>query len=251
MYRGRHRTKSCRVRRDRYAAATFTAVAVAFGLCAGCGGKVRQSGANAAAGAGNAPDASAPDAHAGSGGDGRAGACGNALVPKVHRATAQACPTTRGSVQTLLPDMTKCTSRAGIACTKDADCTAGKNGRCFSNDSCDTVCSYDECMMDSDCAAGPCLCRSSNSALQQNECLPGSNCKTDADCSGGCGYCSPSAVPDPSDCTIGTLNYDCHTASDECLEQNACGDGSVGAYCAYDAGVARWGCGLCVPFPHP
>ena len=233
--------------KNRYLEVTASA-AFAFALCAGCGGEARQSAADAGAGAGNAPDASAPDAHAGSGGAALAGACGSVPIPKEQRATERACPVARGSVQ--LPDMTACTIRTYITCTKDADCTAGQNGRCFANDPCNTVCSYDECLADSDCAVGPCHCRSSNSDSLRNECLPGSNCKTDADCSGGCGYCSPSSIPNPAGCTIGTLTYNCHTASDECADQNNC-HGGGDYYCAYDAGTARWGCGFCVALPRP
>ena len=171
-------------------------VAAAVKPFAACGGEARK-----------------PSASAG-------GACGAAPIPKQHRPNAAACPTARGTVP--LPDMTACTIRTYITCTKDADCTAGKNGRCFAKDACNTACSYDECLTDSDCAAGPCLCRSSNTDSQRNECLPGSNCKIDSDCNGGCGYCSPSATPDPAGCTIGTLTYNCHTANDECVDQNDC-----------------------------
>jgi hypothetical protein len=233
----------------RYTAAIAPVAAVALGLllCASCGGEARQSAAEAGAhaGAGNAADASAPDAHAGGGATARGGGCGSAPVPKEHRAEAQACPAERGSSEPI--DMTACTNRAGITCTKDADCTLGMNGRCIAhNEPCDTACSYDQCLTDLDCGAGPCLCRSGGTDKISNECLAGSNCKADADC-GNCGYCSPSAVPEGFDCTVEALTYTCHTGTDQCTDQSDCDAG----YCAYDAAAARWACGSCVPIQHP
>jgi hypothetical protein len=236
--------------------------AVAFGLllCTSCGGQAHQSAAGA--GAGNAADASTPDAQAGggggAGGGARGGACGSAPIPKEHRAVAQACPSERGSLAPI--DTTACVDRSGINCTSNADCTAGKNGRCFSNgDPCQTKCSYDDCLADSDCAAGPCVCRSSGTDLASNACVPGSNCRTDGDC-GGCEYCSPSVVPDSEHCLIGgvctcgsgvvSLVYACHTASDECTNNGDC-PGSNSAYCGYDAGAQHWACGVCTGTPHP
>jgi len=240
----------------RYAPAAVAPVALVLLLCTSCGGQAHQS--TAGAGAGNASDASTPDAQAAAGAGAQGGACGSAPIPMEHRAVAQACPAARGSSGPL--DTTACTNRSGITCTSDGDCTAGKNGRCFLNgDPCQTVCSYDECLTDSDCAAGPCVCRSSGTELVPNDCVPGSNCRTDADC-GDCEYCSPSVVPDSVQCRVGgvctcgdgvvSLVYACHTASDECTNDGDC-PGTDSAYCGYDAGVRRWTCGVCTGTPHP
>ncbi len=213
-----------------------TAVVSALLLCTACGGKAHDS--TAAAGAGNVPDGSAPDAHG--------GACGSVPVPKDHRAVAEACPAARGSLGPL--NLTTCADRSGIKCTGDADCTAGKNGRCYLNsDPCQTVCSYDECVTDSDCAAGPCACRGSGTDVVANACLPGSTCRTDADC-GNCNYCSPSIVPNPTYCASELLTYACHTANDECTDQSDC---PADEPCGADTAKGPWKCGFCVQPPHP
>jgi len=203
-------------------------VAAALLLCVSCAGKAHETSADAGATA-------------------NGGACGTVRIPKGHRALAQACPTERGSDEPI--DMSGCMNRAGITCTKDADCTDGKNGRCIPhNEPCDTACSYDECLTDSDCALGPCLCRTNGADITQNKCL-GGTCKTDADC--GCGYCSLSAVPIGHGCHVEYPTYTCHTASDECTDPSDCADGIV-TYCAYGAsGAEHWACGSCVPFPVP
>jgi hypothetical protein len=217
--------------------APVAVLALSLLLCISCGGKAQLASADAGA-------TSAPDAQAGGAANAGGGACGSARVPKEHRAMAQACPTARGSSGPL--DMTGCMNRAGITCTKDADCTAGLNGRCLPhNEPCDTACSYDECLTDSDCAAGPCLCRSSGSDTLSNQCLPGSNCKTDADC-GNCGYCSLNAPLLGFDCRVESRSYVCHTASDQCTDPGDCD----GGFCSYNAG-AGWACGVCVPIPRP
>jgi hypothetical protein len=241
----------------RAALTALAAVAVALGLCAACGGEAQQSAADAGAGnagnAGNAADASAPHAHAGGGGTASGGACGSVRIPQEHRAVAQACPTERGTDDPI--DMSVCTDLSGAKCTKDADCTAGRNGRCITphDEPCDTECSYDECLTDSDCAEGPCVCRTSGADVTNNVCLPGSNCKTDSDC-GDCGYCSLSATPSGYGCRVNFPTYDCHTATDECIDAIDCVDGGLN-YCAYGAsassGAEHWTCGSCVPFPVP
>ena len=205
-------------------------VALSLLLCVSCGGEVRPS---------------APEAPAVAGANARGGTCGSAPVPKEHRPVAQACPSQRGSGTPL--DMSTCTNRSSVACTKDTDCTAGLNGRCLAhNVPCATECSYDECLTDSDCASGPCLCRDNGTATLSNQCLPRGTCKTDADC-GACGYCSPSATPTGLGCHIEEVTYMCHTPSDECSDESSCD----GGYCAYDGAAARWACGRCVPIPHP
>ncbi|HWZ90125.1 MAG TPA: hypothetical protein VNW92_14780 [Polyangiaceae bacterium] len=211
-------------------------VALALCLCPACGGKAQQSSADAGVGA-----------SADAGADARA-ACGSVPIPQEHRAVAQACPSERGSLGPI--DTTTCKNLAGFQCKSDADCTAGKNGRCYLNsDPCLTICSYDQCLTDADCAEGPCVCRPSGSDLVSNVCLPGSNCRTDADC-GGCEYCSPSVVlPSQPYCGPTILTYACHTANDECIDPSDCP--GTNDYCGYDAGAGRWGCEFCVPFPHP
>lgn len=211
-----------------------TGAAVALLLCASCGGQVHEPSADAGATASG-------------------GACGAVRIPKEHRAVAQACPTERGSDEPI--DMSICTDLSGAKCTKDADCTAGRNGRCITphNEPCDTECSYDECLTDSDCAEGPCVCRTSGADVTNNVCLPGSNCKTDSDC-GNCGYCSLSATPIGHGCRVDYPTYKCHTATDECIDPSDCADGGLD-YCAYGAsassGAERWACGSCLPFPVP
>lgn len=207
------------------------AIGLGLLLCGACGGKAQLASADAG-------NSSPPDAQAG-------GACGSRRVPKEHRPRAEVCPSERGSSAPF--DMTGCTSRTGITCTKDADCSAGLNGRCLAhNEPCDTACSYDECLTDSDCAGAPCLCRSSAADTVKNQCLPGSNCKTDSDC-GSCGYCSADAEPVGLDCRVESVSYVCHTARDQCADDDDCD----GGFCAYDGRLAAWVCGSCVPFPHP
>jgi len=223
-------------------------------LCAACGGSARQTAIGA--GAGNSPDGSTPDAQAEAGATARGGACSAAPIPKDHRAVAQACPSERGSLGPL--DMTTCTDRSGIACTKDADCTKGKNGRCYLNgDKCQTVCSYDDCLTDGDCGGGVCFCRGSGTDLVANECLSGGSCRTDADC-GSCEYCSPSVIPNSVDCGatctcsgVASITYACHTPSDECKDSGDCAGSD--RYCGYDTGARHWACEICTgaPFPHP
>ena len=239
----------------------FTAATVALLLCAACGGSARETTASAgaggvtSAGAGNAAGGAA-NPQAGAAGTAAGGACGSVPIPKDHRAVAQACPSERGSLGPL--DMTTCTDRSGVTCTKDADCTAGKSGRCYLNgDKCQTVCSYDDCLTDTDCADGVCFCRSSDTDLVANECLSGGNCRTDSDC-GGCEYCSPSVVPNSVDCGatctcsgVARITYACHTASDECKNPSDCKGGDQ--YCGYDAGAQHWACSVCIDTspPHP
>jgi hypothetical protein len=221
---------------------SWPVVALGLCLCAACGGEARQRGSGTHPG--DVPDASAPDAEAGT--------CAGAPLPEQHRATAQACPAERGSSGSI--DTTACVDRSGITCTSDADCTAGKTGRCLSGEApCLTACSYDTCLTDADCAAGPCECRSSAADVAANVCLPGSNCRTDADC-GDCEACSPSGVPNSMGCdpvgacscgdAVASLRYACHTASDECATASDCPGGSS-AYCAYDDGFRRWKCATC------
>jgi hypothetical protein len=229
-------------------------VAIGLFLCTSCGGESRQRAAGTHPADASQPDASPPDA--GNGAQG--GACASAPLPLQHRAVAETCPTERGSSGPI--DTTTCADRSGITCSSDADCTAGKNGRCVLNgDPCQTLCSYDACLVDADCAAGPCVCRSGAGDVAANICLPGSDCRTDADC-GECKYCSLSVVPNSVDCMpmgacscgdgVASERYACRTASDDCATASDCPENSD-VYCAYDDGFRRWRCGACMDGQHP
>lgn len=169
-------------------------------------------------------------------------------VPKRHRPTAAACEVSR-------PPTTPVAADAGgddslYKCRSDADCTAGKEGRCTHFPPGEYhECTYATCTGDSDCANGKiCEC---NVPYVTTACLPTSDCHVDADC-GPSGYCSPTApvtkacgkfgvAPEPS-------SYACHTTADTCLDDSDCPDdpkmnGSAG-YCAYDATVKHWRCAI-------
>ncbi len=148
-------------------------------------------------------------------------------VPSSHRAVATPCPTTRDPSSRGYPDL-------GGACSRDSDCTAGRNGRCVELLPMPPTCSYDECFVDGDCAGGACACRIEAGA---NVCARG-HCRLDADCGAG-GYCSPS----PTEC-YGIAGYYCRTPNDRCLNDVECASmngGAVGT-CAYDTTVGRWQC---------
>lgn len=165
-----------------------------------------------------------------------AGADAAARVPAVHRAAATACPDPR-------PATTVPSGVPNAPCTKDADCTAGKNGRCVSLTAGNVKCSYDECALDADCGGSSvCSCREAQNALA-NTCERG-NCKTDADCGGR--FCSPSGFPIDVYCRTGidpgSFGFFCHTPKDTCVDDADCaGDAAMGA-CVFDATSARWAC---------
>jgi hypothetical protein len=48
---------------------------------------------------------------------------------------------------------------------------------------------------------------------------------------------------------LGLYGYYCHTASDECTNDEDCAIGGAKGYCAYHKDAARWQCGylLCTP----
>lgn len=142
-------------------------------------------------------------------------------VPKVHRATADACDDVRGATAP---------STGSGACTRDADCTEGRNGRCWGGRGGPT-CNYDECVNDSECpATAACSC---GTADAPNVCVQ-SGCRVDADC-GADGYCSPSL----SSCGQGYgATYECHAAADECVDDADCDAGD----CRFNATVGHWAC---------
>ena len=187
---------------------------------------------------GGGPSGGAPGA--GSGGRAAAGASsggsGGHVTPEPtqHRSEATACgvPPSTGSggsaAQGASPPLQMC--------TKSSECTSGANGRCTSG-RIGQYCSYDECFVDADCAAGAvCLCSAPDGT--GNRCTqPG--CQVDADCPGS--WCSPTFGTCGS--YGGVTNYSCHTAADECVNDSDCTSNSLGGgYCMYDPQVTHWVC---------
>lgn len=157
--------------------------------------------------------------------------------PKKHRAKATSCPhessrTTYGP-RMRMPD--------GAPCKANADCKEDKNGRCNA----DGHCAYDACYADADCGkGGECVCN--EEGKRGWYCMMG-DCSIDADC-GKKGYCSPS----PSlHCGYfsGVVGNYCHTAKDECVDDDDCKGGDAGSgpgYCAFSAEAHKWVCGYSV-----
>jgi hypothetical protein len=197
-----------------------------------------QSGiAGAAAGAGGT---------AGTDGGATGGSAGTtSRVPLAHRAVATACPQTRPE-PTCMHDAPGTRPVNGGNCNVDADCTAGTNGRCVASAPfagiC-SVCSYDACTTDADCASvGTCDCRFDFQGA--NVCSPG-NCRVDADCGAG-GYCSPSrptCLGYPEE-TSATLGFFCHTPNDTCANDDDCATSTQPRLCRYDGRAWR-----CFDFP--
>lgn len=162
-----------------------------------------------------------------------AAACRSARFPAQHREVALACPTTPRAAGWNNPNPDAGSSGK---CERDADCTAGKNGRCSLPGHAESICTYDECSSDGDCAAGKvCEC----SPYAGNHCLT-ANCRTDADC-GGLG-CSPTR-PEMCGNMAGTAGWYCHTKKDECVEDSDCKTkGDTAGMCVYSPAGARWTC---------
>lgn len=141
-------------------------------------------------------------------------------APEKHRAERPSCATTRSSPEPALGSVTT------LGCTKNADCGAGKNGRCVVDGDA-TRCVYDACASSSECpGVAVCECGSAN------VCVSG-GCLTDADCGRG-GYCSPSA------CEVGDgVPHFCHTTEDACLDDADCSGIDV---CRYQASSRTWRC---------
>lgn len=162
--------------------------------------------------------------------------------PKVHRAVATACDTTRANSPVSAPD-------AGIGgggyvqCTSHEQCTEGKNGRCTGNGHDGWRCNYDGCFADGECGKGSVCACEGGFRSDNNVCLA-EGCQVDADCGAG-SWCSP---------TLGSCghyskaeSYQCHTAADECTDDTDCtenGSGPFGgqAYCAFDRVIGHWKC---------
>jgi hypothetical protein len=217
------------------------------------------------------------DAHGDASDDGPPPISWDGRVPVQHRASATPCPQTydAGGVGFDCPD-TGAPPLPGNPCTVDSDCTAGMDGVCLCypdicsasvpppntgqdsgvTDPCyqdggltglytGTVCSYDECRVDSDCGQRvPCYCRDPNIFGEPNVCLPASKCALDSDCSPP-GFCSPSYVANQSP----PLGFFCHTQDDTCVDDSDCASfGPYGASCQFDTTSDIW---HCVAFPPP
>jgi hypothetical protein len=157
-------------------------------------------------------------------------------VPQNHRAVATVCAVVV-PVEQIIPD-----GGAPADCHSNAECTAGRNGRCDGNGHDGYRCTYDACYSDSECTGtgGVCACGGASRGTN-NVCLTG-GCRVDADC-GTSGYCSP---------TLGSCGhygkaegYYCHTAADECIDDSDCAIGAdfgQAAYCAYEKTIGHWKC---------
>ena len=118
----------------------------------------------------------------------------------------------------------------------------GLNGRCVSDQGPVQICrcTFDVCVRDLDChMGGPCACHGAPFNGQYgNTCVPG-NCRTDSDCGAG-GYCSPTRGS--GNCG-GLMGYYCHTAGDQCVDDQDCPSAGVGpSMCAWQDGAHRWEC---------
>ena len=219
---------------------------------AGTPGAAGETGVAGRIGAGGLGGAGARTGVGGVGGvagsPGTAGAGGR--VPVKHRAATIACSMDRPASS--CPASTTPDAGVAVMCTRDADCTAGMNGRCdppFRLNGCQ--CSYDQCFADADCTTttGPCECRpldpatASPSAIvapgptPKNTCMTG-NCRVDRDCGAG-GYCSPSQGP--CGAYLGVIGYYCHTPKDTCVDDADC-QAQGGGDCRFDQVTAVWMC---------
>jgi hypothetical protein len=168
--------------------------------------------------------------------------------PLTHRAKAETCEASRGRKQ-------RDPSLKG--CVSDDECKEGKNGRCekyyVGHARAENICRYDECFTDQDCRAnhtsagpymmlfgnaskGPCMCGYEGSP---NVCDNG-DCSVDADCKGGL-FCSRSR-----DFKCGSegqnAGWFCHTAEDECRDDNDCADAGRKAECRFNGETKKWQC---------
>jgi hypothetical protein len=164
------------------------------------------------------------------------------VVPERHREAAVACSTdkVKGDAEPRAADAgAKPSWGRTPECAKDADCTAGKNGRCSIAGGGRmppyAQCIYDGCYADADCGKkSACICGSG--AASGHYCMSG-NCATDADC--GASYCSPSL----GSCGGygGYVGNYCHGADDECTNDADC-KSKDGGYCAWSEEVNHWRC---------
>jgi len=162
-------------------------------------------------------------AQASGGAAGSPAACHSPLSTPVGRPQSTACPAT--SLGGVLPN--------SVSCNTASDCAdAGLDSQCLNHQ-----CGLDQCLTDSDCAAGT-ACQCSNTfrgnARSGNACVP-TGCRVDADCGPG-GACSP----DTSGRCGSVSGFHCHTAADTChSDSDCCG---TTPKCAYQAEVGDWEC---------
>lgn len=217
-----------------------------FGLAiaAACGGSTqcvgeRCSDTTSSSGAsGNTSGSSSSSSSSGS-----TGVVTSGRVPKNHRAVATVCDGVRPTSEpTHLPTIDAGSEPNGyIKCRTNAECTAGKNGRCNGNGHDGWQCTYDACQTDTDCA-GNGVCECGGGFRADNDVCLESACRVDADC-GTKGFCSPTL----GDCGnyTGTVGYFCHQPSDECVDDEDCG-GTTGpsgkGSCRYNKMVGHWRC---------
>ena len=149
---------------------------------------------------------------------------GRAEFPQAHREAASACPSEPR------PPGYNGGGKPG-ECGTDAECTAGKNGRCQPPSHELSTCSYDACMGDADCGLGK-VC---NCDGRGNSCVA-ANCRSDADCAGL--GCSPASIVA---CSKGptVVGYYCHTTKDSCTDDSDCGKNHT---CDYEPAAGRWTC---------
>jgi hypothetical protein len=151
-----------------------------------------------------------------------------AKMPRQHRGNgAGACDTNpkSGSARSDLQ-----------GCKSDKECKDGKHGRCNTRGGGHSLeintCEYDNCMADADCAGGgACECEGTG-----NRCLT-ATCRQDSDCGDG-GACSP-----VNGC-FGIEGFACHTAKDECIDDDDCrtNDNSAWKRCRMSPEVGHWAC---------
>ncbi len=163
-------------------------------------------------------------------------------APDVHRVMSSQCSGERPPGDPL-PGVT-------VNCGKDADCTAGNNGRCNKTnmghgrapDPTTNDCSYDRCAGDGDCKnAGPCNCDTRTG----NYCEAG-NCHIDADCGGG-QFCGRANDDSHWGHCFSRGGYYCTTPKDDCRKDSDCGAGGnafegKGKRCAYSQPAGKWTC---------
>jgi hypothetical protein len=177
-----------------------------------------------------------------------------ATTPSLHRPTGTVCAEPRAASTGQLLNCYApywCPDGGQSGPCVDSNCTGGTNGRCECFEpptACGTrtICTYDDCTSDADCGAGmACLCRettlpsglaATTSAARRTVCVTAS-CRVDSDCGSG-GYCSPS--PSPYCTEWFTVEFHCHTPTDECLNDADCGQPN--SYCTYDGTRGHWAC---------
>jgi hypothetical protein len=173
-------------------------------------------------------------------------------VPRRHVAQKEVCGAERPAVNAPCPHFPWEVPDAAFACPcgMDSDCTEGINPRCtYAASPCcpRTECTSDECFSDDDCPSGlACDCRGRHfeeAPAMPNHCLTVGNCRVDADCPES--YCSPSKV---DGCMVGwAVGLFCHTADDECVDDEDCSDGGQVGACTFDSASKHWICsfGMC------